>query len=329
MHSSDMKRFLAKLGIFLALLLIILGLFEIGFRAKKTTFKCKFEGLEKYASEVEVLGLGHSHTNEGFAPEAFDCRAFNMAMGFQNVFFDDYVLSHFIGRMDSLKCVILATSYFHFFNELGDLEELRGEDLFNTVKYHLYWGVDEIKGSRIPHWSPKYNLEILNNPATSYFTMFKYYLTGEAWNKKTKQYWDTISYSGFVGQDIKVSESYLDENGKKDARAHTWSGVAEAVNYEIYEHIVQCCRERGVNIALMLYPCWHSYYDNMDGRQIAYTRELMDRLASKYDNCYVFDYLEDPRFEAEDFHDATHLNKKGAEKISSIINSELKDMGNI
>ena len=181
-----MKRFISKLSIFVLLLAAALGLMELGFRLKPTTFKDKYTGLDKFAPEIEILALGHSHANEGFDPHVLNHRGFNMAVGFQNVYFDDYILGHFIDRMDSLKWVVIATSYYHFYNTLPDLDKMRGEDLFNTVKYHLYWQADSVKNDRIPRFDPRYNLEILNNPASAYMAMFKYYLTGEAFNPATK-----------------------------------------------------------------------------------------------------------------------------------------------
>ena len=163
-----MNRFLKKLFVFLLLLTTALGLLELGFRLKPTTFKDKYTGLDKYASEIEILALGHSHANEGFDPHVLKHRGYNMAVGFQNVYFDDYILGHFIDRMDSLKWVVIATSYYHFYNTLPDLDKMRGEDLFNTVKYHLYWQADSVKNERIPNYDPRYNLEILSNPARAY-----------------------------------------------------------------------------------------------------------------------------------------------------------------
>ena len=63
-----MKRFILKLFFFIIILVGALTIIEVGFRLKPTSFKDKYEGLDKYASEIEVLALGHSHANEGFDP---------------------------------------------------------------------------------------------------------------------------------------------------------------------------------------------------------------------------------------------------------------------
>ena len=317
-----MKKFLIKLAIFCAVLAAVLAVFELGFRLKPTAFKDKYEGLERYAPEIEILALGHSHANEGFDPKQFDHRAYNMALGFQNVYFDDFILSKFIDRMDSLKCVVIATSYYHFFNPIPELKDMGGENLFNTIKFHLYWGVGEIRGKKISKLDPNYNLEILNNPASGWIQMVKYYLTGEAWKDGGRE--EYLKY-GFGGQYVEHDAEFLDADGVKTATAHTPVRDANrkfdgSFNYSHYEHIVKVCAEHGVKVAVMLYPTWHTYQENVDGRQLAATRQYMNELAADYDNCLVFDYMDDQRFEPHDFHDAIHLNVWGAEKMSKILN---------
>lgn len=320
-----MKRFISKLSIFVLLLAAALGLMELGFRLKPTTFKDKYTGLDKFAPEIEILALGHSHANEGFDPHVLNHRGFNMAVGFQNVYFDDYLLGHFIDRMDSLKWVVIATSYYHFYNTLPDLDKMRGEDLFNTVKYHLYWQADSVKNVRIPDYDPRYNLEILNNPASSYIAMFKYYLTGEAFNPATKaERKDFIKYGFGQGQDVTHNETFLDENGIFYAATQTprKDGMLEldgSFNFLKYESIVKRCESKGVKVAIVLYPCWHTYVENLNKFQLDDTKRMMRELADNHDNCIALDFMSDPRFDSSDFHDAIHLNKNGAEKMARIL----------
>ena len=318
-----MKRFISKLSIFVLLLAAALGLMELGFRLKPTTFKDKYTGLDKFAPEIEILALGHSHANEGFDPHVLNHRGFNM--GFQNVYFDDYILGHFIDRMDSLKWVVIATSYYHFYNTLPDLDKMRGEDLFNTVKYHLYWQADSVKNDRIPRFDPCYNLEILNNPASAYMVMFKYYLTGEAFNPATKaERKDFIKYGFGQGQDVTHNETFLDENGIFYAATQTprKDGMLEldgSFNFLKYESIVKRCESKGVKVAIVLYPCWHTYVENLNKFQLDDTKRMMRELADNHDNCIALDFMSDPRFDSSDFHDAIHLNKNGAEKMARIL----------
>lgn len=325
-----MKKFLLKLFLFLALLVGVLTLFEIGFRQKPTIFKTKYEGLSQNASNVEVLILGHSHAMEGADPREFSLRTYNMAVGLQNVYYDDYILSKFIARMDSLKFVIISSSFFHFYNTLPDLEDINGEDQFNLAKYHMYWGLDSLKDKRISNIDPQYNIEITSNPTASYIRMFKYYLTGQPWRPEVRKEQETLLGLGYLeGTDIVRSEQFLDDDGVMMVKAHSphYASTPEfelTDNYYLYEDIVKRCREKGVEVAIVLFPTWHTYHEGVDSFQLDGTRRMMRMLEDEYPNCHAWDHFDDQRFNVGDFQDATHLNRYGAIKMGRILDEEVK-----
>lgn len=333
MPSSEprtMRKFLLKLSVFTVLLAVVLFLFEIGFRQKPTIFKYKYDGLSQHAGEVEVLVLGHSHAMEGVDPREFSMKTYNMAVGLQNIYYDDYVFSKFIDRMDSLKFVIVASSFFHFYNTLPELERLTGEDHFNMVKYHMYFGLDSIKGKHISNIDPKCNIEIFSNPTASYLKMFKYYLTGQPWRAETKNEEETLQRRGYLeGTDIVRSERFLDDDGVMMVKAHSphYTSTPEfelTDNYYLYEDIVKRCREKGVEVAIVLFPTWHTYHEGVDSFQLDGTRRMMRMLEDEYPNCHAWDHFDDQRFDVGDFQDATHLNRYGAIKMGRIFDEEVK-----
>lgn len=327
-----MKKFLLKLLIFVVLLAGVLILFEIGFRQKPTVFKNKYNGLSQNASQVEVLILGHSHALEGVDPREFSLQTYNMAIGLQNVYYDDYILSKFIDRMDSLKFVIISSSFFHFYNTLPGLEEIHGEDQFNLAKYHMYWGLDSLKGKRISRIAPKYNLEFTSNPAKSYYLMFKYYLTGQPWRPEVRKEQETQLRLGYLeGTDIVRNEDFLDADGRMMVKAHdphykTVPEFALTDNYYLYEDIVKRCKEKGAEVAIVLFPTWHTYYEGVDSFQLDGTRRMMQMLEDEYPNCHAWDHFDDQRFDVGDFQDATHLNRYGAIKMGRILDEEVKEV---
>lgn len=319
-----MKRFIIKLSAFLLLMLAILSLCEVGFRVKPNPFKDKYKGLERNAAAVEILALGHSHANEGIDPGCFSHKAYNMAMGFQNVYFDDYILNHFIDRMDSLKCVVISMSYYHFYNPVPEMSRMQGENRFNTLKYHMYWGLDSVRGEKLSALDPSLNLEVLNNPASGWIAMAKYYLTGSAFSSASRATREAYLGSGFSGQYVEHPEAYLDEDGTRTALAHEPDVESDgfldsSFNYPLYEHIVQVCEARGVKVLLVLFPCWHTYVEGLNREQLQDTRRLMQKLAADHANCMALDMMSDSRFDSSDFHDAIHLNAAGAGKMSAIL----------
>ncbi len=75
-------------------------------------------------------------------------------------------------------------------------------------------------------------------------------------------------------------------------------------------------------MVLVTTPCWSSYYDNLDSRQLAKMYELTYRFQQEYGIPY-YDYMKDPRFEADDFYDSNHLTDKGAIKFTKILNKDI------
>ena len=94
-------------------------------------------------------------------------------------------------------------------------------------------------------------------------------------------------------------------------------------NFSKYESIVKRCESKGVKVAIVLYPCWHTYVENLNKFQLNDTKRMMRELADNHDNCIALDFMSDPRFESSDFHDAIHLNKNGAEKMAGILEDTL------
>ena len=325
-----MKKFIIRLAVFVALVAAMLVVLEIGFRCKPTGFKSKYAGLEKYAPEIEILVLGHSHSDQGFNSRITRRRSYNMAMGFQHIYFDDCIAAQFLDRMDSLKCVVITPSYFHFYYSLANLKELSGENLFNAVHFHLYWNVDSLPSGKIPGYVPKYNLEILNNPVTSYAQMFKYYIQNgfkPAGRSEPDPY-------GYGNPDVTVSEEFLDADGIHRARDHQPHYDGEipefslTENYFIYDRLVKRCAERGVKAAVVMFPCWHTYVENLDSFQLSGTRRMLQELALANDNCEAFDHMTDERFGVGDFQDGIHLNLNGANKMTRILEEEIETMIN-
>jgi len=305
-----MKRFCVKLAVFLFLLLGILALLEAGFRHKPNIFKDKFNGLSSNADKVEVLFLGHSHTDEGIDPKVMEHVGYNMGFGYQNVYFDCYLLKHFIDRMTSLKCVVISASFIHIYDPLPDLKDLNGENLFNTIKYHLYCELDSVKQDRIPILDPKYNLEIFNNPPRAYIENFKYYL-----GKRPQG-----------DGNVTVSEDYLNKDGEYYASAHFGKEdrpYSKPHNYYIYKEMAQICQSRNIPFVLVLFPSWHTYLDNVPNNQVEVTNYLLSELTKECSNCTVLDYSRDGRFDSSEFRDANHLNRKGAAKMTRILENQL------
>jgi len=122
----------------------------------------------------------------------------------------------------------------------------------------------------------------------------------------------------------KNHENISDEKGKIRVEFHT-AGMTEAnivYNRALLFRAIGLCKNAGVVPFLITTPVYHTYRDHMDhdkyDRMQKVIRDLCEKTGTKY-----FNYLDDPRFDIDDFSDNDHLNACGAEKFSTILDQEV------
>ena len=91
------------------------------------------------------------------------------------------------------------------------------------------------------------------------------------------------------------------------------------------KELVDFYKSRNIQLVLITTPCWYSYYDNLNKEQLDKMNELTNRFKNEFDVPY-FDYLKDPRFEADDFYDSNHLSDVGAIKFTKILDNDINSL---
>jgi hypothetical protein len=303
-----MKKFLKYSIILVSLLFITIISVEIFVRSLPNSYKTKNEYMLNHASEVETLILGSSHSFYDINPGFLDCKAFNLANIAQDLQYDNYLLSHYSDGYRNLKTVIIPISYFTFFSTPCKEQDDHSNLITN---YHIYMDCPYGK------WQIKYNFEFC------YLTVFKGKILAYLKNRVRN-----CSELGW-GND------YISSNKIKDAEVNSAKNAVERHTYNDWKYlkrnldyftdIVNFCKVRSIKLVMVTTPKYHSYYDLVDNTtQQKETFRLIEELKNKYDIPY-YNYLKDPRFVADDFYDADHLNEKGAEKFTKIINAEIEE----
>jgi len=120
---------------------------------------------------------------------------------------------------------------------------------------------------------------------------------------------------------IKWNDGTEAEAAIKRHTAKSWDYID--LNYARMKELVDFCKSRNIQLVFITTPCWYSYYDNLNKEQLAKMYELTNRFKNEFDVPY-FDYLKDPRFEADDFYDSNHLSEIGAAKFTKILNEVIR-----
>lgn len=293
-----MKLFLKKTALFALIILVALMAMELAVRAIPNDYAYKNAYLSQHAAKIELLSLGSSHGLQGIDPAYFSKKAFNDAHSSQSISYDYQIWNKFKHSLTNLEVLILPISYFSFFSDLSESVES-----WRIKNYAIYYdlGPQPVKAM----------LEVYNQTPYSIALMVFNAVLG-----KTNLSIDT---GGFPLKDPKPSD--LVTSGIAAAARHTHEDAHNLEkNIAYLSSILDDCRAMGVDVVLITTPTTHHYHDLLDEGQLSLMYASLDALLAADDNLAYYDFLKDDRFVDADFHDADHLSRAGAEKLSRILN---------
>ncbi len=294
-----MKRFIVRLFYFLSPLLIIVICCEFRLRTINSFYKQKIEGLHAKRREIQILILGNSHTAFACNTKYFSVPSYNMAFGYQPLFYDERILDKELPYLPRLKYVIIDVSYHIFY-----IEDAFDRDFF----YKYYYDIDPpVRQS----FSKKYLSQFLfvYDPTTAFQVMFS--------NNKTL-------YNGFGGLDTTLISNFNDSAGKD--KMEKWSDLAKnagnsfASNREILEHIIVELQKRSIMPVLVSTPL-SRFCNKYDNPKISErNHKLINELINQYDILY-YDLQSISLIKDEDFCDVDHLKTGGSVKFTKFLDS--------
>lgn len=299
--------------IFIIPLLLIVVTTEYILRQFPTSYKYKYDWMQRNAGSVKTLVLGSSHALYGIRPDCLDTNAFNLANVSQRFAQDLYLLKRWKDEYKNLKTVILPISTFSFFAR--ELEY--GQESYRCRFYRIYMNCD-----LYPFFS-LYNLEISDYKSAKdkmKSALYSFFVKKANWGCD-KYGWSAHS----------LSEKNMNKwNNGSEAEAavtrHTaqnWDYINK--NYNDVKDIAEFCKQRQIQLVFITIPCWHSYYDNFPKEQLSKMHSLIRSIQQEY-NIFYFDYLKDKRFNADDFYDSNHLSDIGATKFTNILNKDIQSI---
>ena len=304
-----MKKFLIKTLVFLAPALVFVVLCEMGLRTRESDYKYKSQWLTENASTVEILVLGSSHAYSGINPAAFSRKAFNGAHMSQDLNYDAFIFRKFAPRMDSLKYLILPISYF---TPYWRLEET--PDKGRVKNYMLHYGCPDH-----PH-DLRYRVMI-------YDGLRPKMALGSLLGMESPRFFSDLGFlTDYTFQ--KRKENWR-ETGRAAAERHTDGSLDEDrfnANLGHARSIASLCEKKGVVLILLTTPTYKTYREHMLPEQHEKMLEFCRLVASGYPNVVYLDLEEDGRFQEDDYYDADHLNERGAEKLTSILDRFILDL---
>lgn len=292
-----MKKFIKNIILFIIPLLIILPIVEIYLRSIPNAYKLKNLFMENHAGEIETLVFGSSHTYHAINPILFKSKCFNIAYSSQDLKRDVFLFDRFIENMSSLKQIVIAISY-HTLPEM--MEDFSSSE--TLLKYYgIYMDYPPTRFSlelTIPQWKNKFLMHV----------------KGENTCK--------CNYLGF-GTD------YTIENRKKDLNLHNANITAKyhtnknpshvKENMAILYHFANICKEKNIKLIILTTPVTDLYSSCLDPTQLNLMHKSINEILDAYPETIYLNFMNDKRFNHNDFYDVDHLNTNGAQKFTTIL----------
>lgn len=303
-----MKRFLCYVSLFASVLVVLAGVTEYMIRQVPNAFVYKRQLLETKGAAMRTLILGNSIVDYGINPAILGDSTYNVALSGQWLRFNRQLLERYIDRLPRLRHVVWGMASYGLW--MDDTDEV------DVVYHKLYldmhrpgdpWPTTELialRGYALRKWS-------------------KYYLAG--------------------GTTMQCDSLGFDHSYALERRGHLWrediprlvrhqcgwkaldkDGSIRRANLEHLEAVARLCQAHGVQLHIVMPPVHPLYYRLADKPQLDELRATLRTVAARWTNVTIHDYLNDGRFDDNDFFDGNHLTSDtGATKFTTILRQDL------
>lgn len=306
---KDITRFLMKLFIVLVSAGVLIFYCELRLRAVPNTFTLKKNNFEQELDSIRILILGSSETVDGINPLGLSKCGFNLASESQSLYYDTELTLKYIDKMPKLEYVLISIAYFSLWYEVYS-----GIENWRDYYYYHFWN--------IPLNTPK----VFDLRYFSYIALYGTNFTQVAFRKnfKTNADEDRITKAGWLKRVDSLKAENADSLGEQLTQTHSRSMTEDVFenNVAYLNKLVLELSKRKLTPIFVSTPVFYSYSDRMDPQRIKITGEVIAGICSKY-HCLYFDFLNDSNFKLSDFADPAHLNFRGTEKLTRLINDKL------
>lgn len=309
-----MKKFLFRVLLpTIIIVMAMLGCMEWYLRSLPNDFKYKREYMDKNANRVKIISLGASTPAMDIMPRFFDLQpSFCCAYATQSPNYDYWILSKYMNQMDSLKYIIYAWGTQMLYRSIKP----DGVAPTYCKKYAIYYDCPYYKGFKNQF---EISANITDIIAKIKGTDPKLAFTTTESDGYQSGYYDDVPYeegrwNGYIDQKIKEYNALLEVEGVEDQKK-------ENLNY-MYK-IFDLCKSHNVTVLLVRYPMDPKLYAGLDKTGLEEVDYYLSQFLQKYDNIKLMDYRDCNLFSYDEMYNANHLNPRGAEKFTRILNDSI------
>ncbi|MGM5471340.1 hypothetical protein ACS386_13765 [Flavobacteriaceae bacterium LMO-SS05] len=317
-----MKKFIRKLILFTIIPLLFVLAFDVYLRNINTLLSAKYEGLMEAKENIDVVFLGNSHASYSMNPYFFkNFNAYNLAEDNQKIYFDKRILKKAIDDgVSNLKYVFISVDYHSLYTSSQGIRNV-WTYYKNGIKYK---NQNYLKAEISPFlwgYTPKVAVSLLRKEI---IRRIKYdYSVIDFDVQKGVNLNDTLT-NGFIGLSGQDKMSFNELNYKVRAESFQENNLVSERKEVVadLESFIVYLKKNNIKPVLFSSPTFSEYNQFLDSVTIQKNKNDLNKICKKF-NIQYWRYNEDVRFSNLDFYNQDHLNKRGAAKFSSIIDSRL------
>ena len=302
-----MNTFLKKTVYFiLPIALLLLGI-EFYFRTQDHPFKLKADFQTENLNEIENLFLGTSHTQNGINPEFFKRKTSNLGFASQDIQLDLALFNAFAPKMRKLKSVIIELDYHRF-------DEENGKDYYRLPWYYIYYGIEIHRVNFLNKLSLySSNNQFFNGNLIASLKLGNQEKVVNKYGYVTKNYTDDFAPMKYDSIEIYKSAAIRLKN------RHTNVSLSARINNKKrINEMITYCNQNNIAIYVLSLPLYKTYRDLKIVEKDLYRKKFIDSLVV-HTKVRFLDYETSAKFDLKDYSNDDHLNPKGAEKLSRML----------
>lgn len=279
-------------------------------------FYKKYYGFIDSSKEFEGFITGLSYFEVGINTRFFKKNFFNFGVSSQDLFFDYHIMKYaleFENLKKHIKYTIIGLAYYEFHY---DLSKSRNKNTIRTEIYYPILGTVHNYRNR-ENFIKEYKTyrTICNNILKSDYSRTIYNYTKTYYEKVLdgvfKREFDSKSLSEIKKEEL-IKDIKMDFNKKYPLTVEE--------NKEILSSYLELLKLNNIKPIVLVCPATKLYRDNCSISIKNEFYDIINEMKSKYEFQFI-DCFENEEFEDEYFYDTSHLNYKGAEKFTKLLNN--------
>lgn len=249
-----------------------------------------------YKNDINTIITGLSYAEVGIKAEKLNKNAINFALSSQDIFYDYHILNYILNYenvKNSIKYVILGLSYYSFDYDMSK----------SIAKYRVHRYINYIE--KLHNNNDKIGVDITKALYEKRVGMKEYFYMNEAKENTIMKYED-------------IEQEYVaNKNSSMDYE------LTRKENMDIFVKCLSLLETNNIKPIVVIVPTSKHYFKYFkDGYQKDKFYKVMNDFKRNYD-FQIIDYCNSSLFSDDDFWDYGHLNGKGAEKFTQILNKEI------